>query len=497
MYPRYFPFNRNYQMANGINDYGLNNNYNLNQNYSNEYQNNSNYQNPYNYNYNSNSYMNNQNNFSNRGENGLENGIPNYQRQNYQQSNNNNLNNNYYNFNNLNSNANTKNNYLNRNNNLNNNNFNYNNNLNNRNILNNNPNYNNSLNNNLNNYNYNNNLNNYNYNNKLGNNNYNKNLCNNNYNNILGNNINYNANQIQAQNQNIYQNQMNYSNISNQNQNIQNGKEQNDGNNNVENGQSENKKENKKSRAELILDYENNLRKEIEKSTPLISQDYNITVLIDEYKSNEEYLNSIRNISKKYKYIRKVIRDGNCFYRSFIFRLFEHICIKNDKILFEKVKQKIIDAKELTEKNGYEWAVVEDFYNLFLKEFSNCFNSLSYEHTVRDYLDTLFCERQKGNYLIYFIRFCIAAYLREQKETYQMYIEGDFDEWVRNEVEAIDHEADQIQIMACVNYFDIGVKIEYLNKNQSEIVKLPHEKPDNEFFIFLLFTPGHYDILYP
>jgi len=333
--------------------------------------------------------------------------------------------------------------------------------------------------------------------------------------NNINNNFRYNNQQKQIQNQ--YKNQNNINNINNynfnknnyinqNNQNAQNIINANGGNTYIENGLSEEKKEEEKekkenkidlTRDELILDYENNLRKEVEKSSPLISEDFKINILIDEYKSNEEYLKSIQNITKKYKYIRKVIRDGNCFYRSYIFRLFEHICIKNDKILFEKIKQKIIDSKELTEKNGYDWAVVEDFYNLFLKEFTDCFNSLSFQYTVRDYLDTLFCEREKGNYLIYFIRFCIAAYLKENKESYQMYIEGDFDEWVRKEVEAIDHEADQIQIMACVNYFDIGVKIEYLNKNKSEVVKLPYDKPDNQFFIFLLFTPGHYDILYP
>ena len=309
------------------------------------------------------------------------------------------------------------------------------------------------------------------------------------------NNLNNNNNQNNQMNQiRNNKNQTNNQNI--QNNNHQNIKKENGGN--IENGQLEtNKEEKQKTNDELILDYENKIRKEIEKSTPLISEDYNINVLIDDYHLNQEYLTSIKNISKKYKYIRKVIRDGNCFYRAFIFRLFEHICIKNDKILFEKIKQKIISTKELTEKNGYDWAIVEDFYNLFLKEFTNCFNSLTYENTVRDYLDTLFCEREKGNYLIYFIRFCIAAYLKENKESYQMYIDDSFDDWVRKEVEAIDHEADQIQIMACVNYFDVGVKIEYLNKNQSEVVKLPYDKPDNQFFIFLLFTPGHYDILYP
>ena len=259
----------------------------------------------------------------------------------------------------------------------------------------------------------------------------------------------------------------------------------------------EEKKDNKKSENDLILDYENTLRKEIELTTPLISDELPISKLTEEYKSNEEYLKSIENISKKYKTYRKVRRDGNCFYRSFIYRLFEQACIRNDKILFEKIKQKIIESKKLTEKNGYEWAVVQDFYEIFLKEFTECFNSLSKGIIPREYLDKLFSDNEKGNYMIYFIRFCLAAYLKENKENYKSYIEIDFDEWVRKEVEAIDHVADQIQIMACVNYFDVGVKIEYLNKFKNEVVKLPENKSDNEFFIYLLFSPGHYDILYP
>ena len=259
----------------------------------------------------------------------------------------------------------------------------------------------------------------------------------------------------------------------------------------------EEKKDNKKSENDLILDYENTLRKEIELTTPLISDELPISKLTEEYKSNEEYLKSIENISKKYKTYRKVRRDGNCFYRSFIYRLFEQACIRNDKVLFEKIKQKIIESKNLTEKNGYEWAVVQDFYEIFLKEFTECFNSLSEGIIPREYLDKLFSDNEKGNYMIYFIRFCLAAYLKENKDNYKSYIEIDFDEWIRKEVEAIDHVADQIQIMACVNYFDVGVKIEYLNKFKNEVVKLPENKPDNEFFIYLLFSPGHYDILYP
>ena len=71
-----------------------------------------------------------------------------------------------------------------------------------------------------------------------------------------------------------------------------------------------------------------------------------------------------------------------------------------------------------------------------------------------------------------------------------------FQSWITNEVEAIDHEADQIQIIACVNYFDVGVKIEYLNPDKNEVMKFPEDKNENDIFITVLFTPGHYDILY-
>ena len=249
--------------------------------------------------------------------------------------------------------------------------------------------------------------------------------------------------------------------------------------------------------AELSIEYENALREEIEMSTPLISEQLSIDILLNDYKNNAEYSNSIKAITNKYKYIRKVRRDGNCFYRSFIYRLFEYICMKNNNQLYEHIKKKVSDSKDLIERNGYDWTFIQDFYQIFYTQFFYSFNSLEKKGTtVRDYLDALFADKEAGNYLIYFIRFCIAAYLKENSFLYEVYVDMPFQNWIANEVEAIDHEADQIQIMACVNYFDIGVKIEYLNPNKTETMKFPEDKPDKDVFIIVLFTPGHYDILY-
>ena len=292
---------------------------------------------------------------------------------------------------------------------------------------------------------------------------------------------NNNINNSNFQNNNITQNQLN-----NQQQNP--------------NDTEANKKANAekiKLEYEMSIEYENSLRQEIEMSTPLVSEEIPTSILMEDYKSNSEYSNSVKQITDKYKHMKKVRRDGNCFYRSFIFRLFEYICIKNNKALYEHVIKKIKEAKDLIERNGYDWSFIQDFYNIFYMEFHHCFNSLeACQISVRDYLDKLFSDKEKGNYLIYFIRFCIAAFLKENSFLYEVYVDGPFANWITSEVEAIDHEADQIQIMACVNYFEIGVRIEYLHPFKNETMKFPEDKPDDQIFITVLFTPGHYDLLY-
>ena len=68
---------------------------------------------------------------------------------------------------------------------------------------------------------------------------------------------------------------------------------------------------------EMAIEYENAIRQEIEQTTPLISEKLNIQILLDDYKSNEEYANSVKIITEKYKFLRKVRRGGNRFYRVF------------------------------------------------------------------------------------------------------------------------------------------------------------------------------------
>ena len=119
-------------------------------------------------------------------------------------------------------------------------------------------------------------------------------------------------------------------------------------------------------RYEDIINYENNLREEMEKNSPLISDKLTIDILVAEY-ADSIYKNSTIEFSKKIKEWRTVRRDGNCFYRSFLFRLFEEFIIERNEKLHSKILKIIEESKKLCEENGVTWMVLEDFYNVNIK----------------------------------------------------------------------------------------------------------------------------------
>lgn len=243
-----------------------------------------------------------------------------------------------------------------------------------------------------------------------------------------------------------------------------------------------------------IVDYENKLRQEIEEKSPLISDILPVDTLIAEYKESI-FANSIQEITKKYKSLRYARRDGNCFYRSYLFRLFEHICLTNDKATYESVLKKVENCRNMIELNGFDWIVIEDFYNAFISEFK--FLVQLEQNEKIPYLNLLFSDKEKGNYMIAFVRMFISAYIKENRFLYENFIlDEDLDSWCRREVEPIDVECDHLQIIAVTNCFNVGVIIENLNEKRIELMKFPEEGVP-EYFIHLFFRPGHYDILYP
>ena len=77
------------------------------------------------------------------------------------------------------------------------------------------------------------------------------------------------------------------------------------------------------------------IRREINESMPHISELTDLGLLKEEYKENK-FENCFDVLYGRYRNVRRMRRDGSCFYRAFLFQLFEH-CITNteDRSLLE------------------------------------------------------------------------------------------------------------------------------------------------------------------
>ena len=69
---------------------------------------------------------------------------------------------------------------------------------------------------------------------------------------------------------------------------------------------------------ELNQQYMNDIKKEIEENTPFITELLDIGVLVVEFKENK-FESCFEELQKRYKNIRRLRRDGNCFYRAFLY----------------------------------------------------------------------------------------------------------------------------------------------------------------------------------
>lgn len=116
---------------------------------------------------------------------------------------------------------------------------------------------------------------------------------------------------------------------------------------------------------EEIVKYENSLREEMESKSPLVSELLDSSILKAEY-SGSIYEKAINEFVLKINKWRTVRRDGNCFYRSFLFRLFEEYTQKRDPKLHKNLTKLVEESKDLCAENGYSWLVLEDFYNVLI-----------------------------------------------------------------------------------------------------------------------------------
>ncbi|KAH8405012.1 hypothetical protein KR222_003142 [Zaprionus bogoriensis] len=251
-------------------------------------------------------------------------------------------------------------------------------------------------------------------------------------------------------------------------------------------------------RDELILRQQREIEKEINDSIPLVSEQMPLACLTAEYDGDAIFTAKIQVLAGKYRFMRRTRPDGNCFFRAFAYSYLEYLITNRDA--YRKFRALAEASKDKLLKLGFPSFTLEDFHGTFMDVINrvNPDNALGFEK-VQFELHSVFNEQGYSDYVIVYLRLITSGKLQEDAEFYQNFIEGNLtiEEFRHQEVEPMFKESDHIHIIALCAALGVGVRVEYLDRGEGGTVNA-HDFPEGtEPMIYLIYRPGHYDILYP
>ena len=114
----------------------------------------------------------------------------------------------------------------------------------------------------------------------------------------------------------------------------------------------------------------------------------------------------------------------------------------NYEALIAKVES---SKKDMTTDGGYDEIVIEDFYEVFLEnlkkleklpeEFKAAAVEISYKDYVAQHLMKVLCNHEEANYIIMYMRFLAATYLKANAILYEDFLGEPMSSYCQREVE--------------------------------------------------------------
>lgn len=248
---------------------------------------------------------------------------------------------------------------------------------------------------------------------------------------------------------------------------------------------------------ELIIKQQREIEQEIACTNPLVSESHAIASLNSEYLDDAVYISKLRDLSSKYRGLRRTRPDGNCFFRAFAYAYLEYLVLNKSE--FSKFYEYAAKSRERLTAAGFPRFTIEDFYETFMEVINKVKPEGDNTEAALAELHKLLNEQGHSDYVVVYLRLITSQHLQERADFYQNFIEGNFSvvDFCRQEVEPMYKESDHIHIIAICSALEAGVRVEYMDRGDGDQV-IAHDFPDGcNPNVFLLYRPGHYDILYP
>lgn len=213
--------------------------------------------------------------------------------------------------------------------------------------------------------------------------------------------------------------------------------------------------------------------------------------LMSEYRDDPIYFKKMGKLCKNYRSMRRVRPDGNCFFRGFGYSYFEKLL--SDETEWKRFQTLVAASKDQLLSQGFPKFTLEDFYDSFM----DVVNRLGGESKMTiEELNNTFNDAGTSDYLVVYLRLLTSGQLQKEEDFYQNFVEGDktIREFCQQEVEPMYRESDHMHAIALGSALKVGIRVVYLDRGEASTA---HDFPEDcTPSVYLLYRPGHYDILY-
>eukprot|EP00565_Helicotheca_tamesis_P007424 CAMPEP_0185725818 /NCGR_PEP_ID=MMETSP1171-20130828/1982_1 /TAXON_ID=374046 /ORGANISM="Helicotheca tamensis, Strain CCMP826" /LENGTH=311 /DNA_ID=CAMNT_0028394037 /DNA_START=55 /DNA_END=990 /DNA_ORIENTATION=+ len=276
-----------------------------------------------------------------------------------------------------------------------------------------------------------------------------------------------------------------------------------------------------------------NIQNEIRDTQPLTSELLPLSSLTASFQREEEeektssssFKEESQTLESKYKYLRKVRGDGNCYYRAFLYAVCENVLLllgsskDGGEVELNRLIELAKNSIDLVTQRGYDRSTIEMFYEELVDLFTSLSSSSSSNDTSSQQQQqqltqstlhtTLNEENAMSDYCTWYLRLLTACHLKSDPDRFIHFLDVedcpggaigmDVPTFCSREVEPMGRECSMVQVLALAEVMGVRVVIEYMDGRGGGgggLVCHEFGPEDAKMKIFLLYRPGHYDILY-
>ncbi|KAI0597228.1 peptidase C65 Otubain-domain-containing protein [Biscogniauxia sp. FL1348] len=242
---------------------------------------------------------------------------------------------------------------------------------------------------------------------------------------------------------------------------------------------------------------------------PLVGDKTSSHAITAEYaKADPTFVAKTMALPQTYSHYRPIQGDGNCGWRAIGFAYFETLIRCGDITQVQSELARLTNFNDYIEKiGGHERWLVEDLVCETFELFEQVITAMSSGHDPMDMVMAKFNDPDASQSLVYHLRLLASSWLKGNFAQFAPWIDGDVESYIQDTIMPSGREIDHMCLVLLSEALlkpNIVLEIAYLDRSQGSEVNV-HRIPDEANgqdpstlgpIIYLLYRPGHYDILY-